>query len=248
MPENFLFFFAVFFDTSEGLSAQDLSFARGPVVMVDTLPVPSLASRWPCPTRSATELAGDLAPLPPESARGVVDVTGHANVHAERVAGQVGERQVLDLDRPESCRGRRRLRSRVRSRARVASAIAARGPRPVKIWSTSPLTWAIAAPTALATAACWTRTTSLTPSRPSGIRNAPPPTAISGTARRRSSCGPMASSSIACIAGEARPRPGRPAGPRPGAGSPNAAMPAATAMSVAVSSPPPNTRASRVSR
>ena len=51
----------------------------------------------------------------------------------------------------------------------------------LKIWSHSPETWAMAAPTALAQSPCSTWITWDTPGSLSGIRKAPPPTAISGT-------------------------------------------------------------------
>src|SRR3989441_2056501 len=69
------------------------------------------------------------------------------------------------------------------SASRRASAIASSRLRFWKIWSTSPDTWAMAAPTALATARWGTWTTSETPSIAAGTRKDPPPTATSGTAR-----------------------------------------------------------------
>ena len=103
----------------------------------------------------------------------------------------------------------------------------------------------MAAPTALATPRCFTCITSDTPGRSSGTRNAAPPTAISGTGVASTFIRSTASSIIALIRS-------RHASTSAGSSeamaslSPSSTSPAATAMSVAVSVLPPNTRDSSV--
>src|SRR5262249_30778111 len=63
-----------------------------------------------------------------------------------------------------------------------AAAMASRRVMSLKIWSHSPDTWAMAAPTALAQSPCSTWITFDTPRSGSGATEAPPPTAIHRTA------------------------------------------------------------------
>jgi hypothetical protein len=81
----------------------------------------------------------------------IADVADDAHSHAERVSGKVSQRQVLDLDDLE----RRGVGTAgdgavLGQAARLGDGSSRE--RFWKIWSISPLTWAMAAPTALATA------------------------------------------------------------------------------------------------
>ena len=102
----------------------------------------------------------------------VTDVADDAHADAERVPGQVGQRQVLDLDDLQRRGvGAAADRASLGEAARLRRWPSSRG-RFWKIWSTSPLTWAMAAPTALATAWWRTCTTSETPASALGHQEA----------------------------------------------------------------------------
>jgi hypothetical protein len=111
----------------------------------------------PAPPRPGTD-GGQLLTRPPADQPVRGDVTHHPHPGAQRVAGEIGERQVLDIDDRDG-RGIGPGRDGGRDRLVPARAIASSRDRSRKMRSTSPLTWAMAAPTALATDPCPTFTT-----------------------------------------------------------------------------------------
>ena len=121
-------------------------------------PVPRIAA--PTAMSSSSRLTDDAASRPPE-----IEIADRLHADPRRVAGQIRDRDVVDVDDAHGRRARRRQRRPCRLASAFASSSAASRvvPSSATTLSTSPPTCAIAAPIAFATAKCSGLTSSLAP-------------------------------------------------------------------------------------